>query len=388
MPTLYTEPDYIDTECVRSHYTETENSRVMKQVAIDPQPALILAFRDEQQIGYMQTYAFPNGPSRDINAAILASLPDVVSVRRPTQPCLIERRSAEELRPRPEVEARVRSVLAGWGLSGSDQAAAIDRFAWKTTEIPPDAKSILDIGCGDGIELVFLHAAAPNARITAVDLKDELRAGIRRLPAIRFKPAYIVDYLESETETFDLVFSNHVIEHLYDPDRICALLRRRLDPGGKMLAALPLDGVASSFWAKANDKKHWRSSLAAAELDLGHPWKTTPSDLRETLQAAGFCDVRCVQRQGRLNAAIAGEEPELAAREARGRTLHRLVFGPLRWAAAGLFGASPPDPLVKLICALERRVWFGGNNVKNSVAPEMLVEALNPVSAAAPRSSA
>jgi SAM-dependent methyltransferase len=359
----------------------------MKHVEIGPQPALLLAFRDEEQIGYMQTYSFPNGPRQDTNAAILASLPDVFSVRLPAQPCVIERRSADELRLRPDVEARVLSLLAACGLSGEEQTAAIDRFGWKVTEIPLDTTSIFDIGCGDGIELAFLHAAAPNARIKAVDLKYELRAEIGKLPAIRFEPAHIVEYLEGETETFDLIFSNHVVEHLYDPDRICALLRRRLNPGGTMLAALPLDGVVSAFWAGANDEK-WRSSLAVAELDLGHPWKTTPSDLRETLHAAGFGDVRFIQRQGRLNAAIAGEERELAALEVRGRALHRLVFGPLRWGAAVLFGDRPPDWVVKLICALERRVWFGGNNVKNSVAPEVLVEAANPISAAEPMPTA
>jgi hypothetical protein len=164
---------------------------------------------------------------------------------------------------------------------------------------------------------------------------------------------------------------------MYDPDAVCGALRRLLNPGGMMLAALPLDGVVDFCLSSLGDKGGVRSTLRLGAVDLGHPWKTTPADLRQTLLAAGFGRVRCVQRAGALNAAIAGEEVELAALTSRGMLIYRLIFGPLIWVAETLFGRNPPRWLVRLIYALERRVWFGGNNLKNIVAPEILAIAFN-----------
>jgi hypothetical protein len=76
-----------------------------------------------------------------------------------------------------------------------------------------------------------------------------------------------------------------------------------------------------------------------------------------------------------LNAATAGEETELARFEARGAALYNIVFGALRRAIGMVFGHRPPYWVVSLVYALERRVWFGGNNLKNTVAPEVLVRA-------------
>lgn len=324
----------------------------------------------------MQAFPFLNGPHRDIDDDILARLPGAISIRQPVAGCEVERCSNSELSLRPDVAERARSLLASLGLSRDALAAAFDRLAWKMTEVRPATKSILDVGCGDGVELLFLHAAAPEAQIFAIDWKDDLKPEVKSLRSIRFQAVRILEYLETTDETFDLIFSNHVIEHMYDPDAVCALLRRRLNPGGMMLTALPLDGAVGSLWANLRNSHLLESSLGLGAIDLGHPWKTTPADVRDTLLSAGFRQVRCVQRQGALNSAVAGEEEELAALEARGTALYRVFFGSLNWMAKKLFGGRPPRGAVKFIYALERRAWFGGNNLKNTVAPEILVVGL------------
>ncbi len=347
----------------------------MKQVLVGPQPALVLVFPDVEQQVYLQSYPFLNGPRRDLNEALLARLPLAISVRNPASGCQVERHCAQELRLRPPVEERARSLLDSIGVPDRRIAGLMDRFAWKVSEIPADTRAILDIGCGDGIELAFLHAAAPDARITAIDWHDGLMAGIKNMSAVHFKALNILDYLEATTERFDLIFSNHVIEHMYDPDRVCALLQRCLAPGGTLLMALPLDGLVGSLWRVLANPKAFESPLGLGEFDLGHAWKTTPSDVRGTLLSAGFGSVRLVQRQGMLNAATAGEETELVRFEARGAALYNIVFGALRRAIGMVFGHRPPSWVVSLVYALERRVWFGGNNLKNTVAPEVLVRA-------------
>jgi hypothetical protein len=140
-----------------------------------------------------------------------------------------------------------------------------------------------------------------------------------------------------------------------------------------MLAAFPLDGAVAAWWRDLEGAGSSLSLLDLGAVDLGHPWKTTASDASETMLALGFHRVRLVQKQGVLNAAFAGDESELEMAERRGRRLQRLVFDPPRWMIRLLFGRYPPSFLVRLFYALERRFWFGGNNLKNSVAPEILL---------------
>lgn len=336
---------------------------------METQPAILLSFSGEDRRAYMQAHPFLNGPRRAMNLALLAELPAATAIRRPAAGCEVERFSEDELGLRPDVGARLRSLLAEAGIPA---AQALKRFAWKIAEIPPDTRSILDIGCGDGLELMFLRAAAPDAAITAIDWDDRLMPEIRALTGVQFQKRNFVEFLREVAETFDLVFSNHVVEHLYDPDEVLGLLRARLSPGGLMLAAFPLDGVVASLSRDLERTAGARSLLDLGELDLGHPWKTTASDASETMLAAGFHRVRLVQRQGALNTAVAGEEKELEMAERRGRRFRRLVFYPPRWIVRRLFGRHPPPFLVRLFYAFERRFWFGGNNLKNGVAPEIL----------------
>ena len=345
----------------------------MQRVAMKAQPAVLLGFSDEDQRAYLQTHPFLNGPSRAMNLALLAALPNAISIRRPAGGCEVERFSEDELRLRPDVEARLRSDLAAVGLRPAEIVSAMKRFAWKLAEVPAGTRSILDIGCGDGLELIFLRAAAPEASLTAIDWGDRLMPEIRALTGVQFQRRHIIEFLKDTDGTFDLVFSNHVVEHMFDPDKAFALLRARLSRGGMMLAAFPLDGAVASLWRDLDGTGDSRTLLDLGALDIGHPWKTTVSDASETMLAAGFKGVRLIQRQGALNAAFAGEEGELETIERRGRHLQRLVLGPPRWMIRLLFGRQPPSFLGRLFYALERRFWFGSNNLKNTVAPELLL---------------
>jgi SAM-dependent methyltransferase len=283
----------------------------MKRVAMGAQPAIVLSFQDEEQRAYMQAYPFLNGPRRAMNLRLLAQLPDAISIRQPAAGCEVERFSEEELRLRPEVEGRLRSLLAGAGCRSDEIASALKRLAWKVAEVPADARSILAIGCGDGLELIFLRAAAPHARISAVDWSDRLKPEIKKLTDTQFQSGNIIGYVEETVEKFDLIFSNHVIEHMYNPDEVLELLGARLEKDGIMLAALPLDGTLASMWNDLDKSGASKSLLELGDFDLGHPWKTTAADAFETMLAAGFHHVRLIQKQGMINVTFPGEEKEL-----------------------------------------------------------------------------
>jgi hypothetical protein len=139
-----------------------------------------------------------------------------------------------------------------------------------------------------------------------------------------------------------------------------------------MITVLPLDGQGEFTLERLNILTGTPDAVDLGYFDLGHPWKTTASDLHESLIAAGFQTVRLTQRAERLNAASLGEEAELSTLRARGLSLNRMLVGPIKLMIRLLWGRRPPQPVMRLFFAIERRVWFGGNNLKNLTAPEVL----------------
>lgn len=340
-----------------------------------PEPAVLVKLPDDASRIYAQKYPFLSGPKASLNRSVIEEVPRAIIIRRPTRSCRVERRNSDEARLASQIEMRARSLFRAIGLVEQDVEEVVARLAWKFRDVRPETRTILDIGCGNGMELVFLRAAAPDARILALDWSDGLLPKLKEIIGIEFKQLIIFEYLASRTEKFELVFSNHVLEHMYDPDETLRLLRGCIAPGGQMIMAVPLDGQGEFSAERLKSITSLLDPIDLGHFDLGHPWKITASDLHESLIAAGFHNVRMIQRAERLNVASLGEEEQLAILRTRGRRLNRAVVGPIKFAIRSVFGRRPPQPVMKLFYAIERRAWFGGNNLKNLTSPEILAVA-------------
>lgn len=92
---------------------------------------------------------------------------------------------------------------------------------------------ILDIGCGNGG--IATHFAAKRNRVSGVDVEDKRANGTRDFDF------YLVDSerLPFETDTFDLVLSHHVIEHVPNQQLHLEEIRRVLRPDGLCYLATP-----------------------------------------------------------------------------------------------------------------------------------------------------
>ncbi|MEU7595404.1 methyltransferase domain-containing protein [Streptomyces sp. NPDC039022] len=97
---------------------------------------------------------------------------------------------------------------------------------------------VLEAGCGVGAQTVHLVASSPGAHITAVDIcadsLDQARARLAARPhaaTVRWQQADLTD-LPYADASFDHLFVCFVLEHLPDPARTLADLRRVLRPGG------------------------------------------------------------------------------------------------------------------------------------------------------------
>lgn len=121
-----------------------------------------------------------------------------------------------------------------------DQADALAALLHAGTAYPAGSR-VLEVGCGVGAQTVHLVAASPGAHIVAVDISDDSLAQARARVAALAAPGARrgVEWCHADlhdlpfaAESFDHLFVCFVLEHLPDPRRALAGLRRVLRPGG------------------------------------------------------------------------------------------------------------------------------------------------------------
>jgi ubiquinone/menaquinone biosynthesis C-methylase UbiE len=107
---------------------------------------------------------------------------------------------------------------------------------------------ILDYGCGEGRYVRELMATFPSANVTGCDISDTA-IGIAR----RSIPEATFIAMDDETadladESFDLVISIEVLEHVQDIAKSVRELSRLLRPGGRVLVTTPCANRFSCEW--------------------------------------------------------------------------------------------------------------------------------------------
>ena len=137
---------------------------------------------------------------------------------------------------------------------------------------------LLDLGCGDGNNLAWLSAFAERAYGSDYNLVRLVRAKARN-PAATIFAADILDF-PAEAGAFDLVFFNHVIEHI--PDDMSALhtVKRILRPGGLLVLGTPNEGAWWWQWAYRRDPQ------SRASTDHCHFY--TGESIGAKMRQAGF----------------------------------------------------------------------------------------------------
>ena len=105
----------------------------------------------------------------------------------------------------------------------------------------------LDLGCGDGTNLHWLHGHFSRLYGSDYNMLRLLRAAKLGIDARLFM-ADICDY-PAEDDCFDGIFFNHVLEHIPDDAAALGEVRRILKPGGLLILGVPNEGAA--FWQLA-----------------------------------------------------------------------------------------------------------------------------------------
>lgn len=117
-----------------------------------------------------------------------------------------------------------------------DQAATLADLLHGDTAYPAGSR-VLEAGCGVGAQTLTLARNSPDAQITSVDVSADSVEQARRTVAaaglhnVAFRQADLFD-LPFGDASFDHLFVCFVLEHLPQPLRALAALRRVLKPGG------------------------------------------------------------------------------------------------------------------------------------------------------------
>jgi SAM-dependent methyltransferase len=136
---------------------------------------------------------------------------------------------------------------------------------------------VLDAGCGAGYGSQLLHERGAT-RVLGVDVDERHVRYARRHfagPGVEFQVSNCEE-LDLAPDSFDLVVSSNVIEHLAHPEAFLGAAQRVLSRGGALLLAVPWV-VDEETRAHSNAVEFHRSNFTAAEwveLFRRHGWCT------------------------------------------------------------------------------------------------------------------
>lgn len=122
-------------------------------------------------------------------------------------------------------------------------------FSWIESQLPKSAQSVVDIGCGRGQFLDFMHRNRPHLRLVGVDLSSNPdREGIQFVCG---------NAMDLELGSFDAVVSLATVEHIADVTSFAARVFSLCKPGG-MVIVMTLD----------NDSLLYRVARVARRLGM------------------------------------------------------------------------------------------------------------------------
>jgi len=141
----------------------------------------------------------------------------------------------------------------------------------------PDARRILEVGCGEGAMTERLRDGYPQARITAIDVTPRLGRLFRGDRArVRFIQAPVEEIAANEPASFDLVILSDVLHHV--PTELRDSLLRAIGQ------ALTPNGIfAFKDWMRERSLIHWACEASDRFLTGDNVAYLTDSEMRGLL---------------------------------------------------------------------------------------------------------
>jgi len=136
---------------------------------------------------------------------------------------------------------------------------------------------ILEVGCGTGA--IVYELSSSGCDITGTDISGcAVEYGLKKYPGVKLE-IQATESLDYPDESFDLVLSFDLLEHLMDVDRHLSQVRRILRPGGYYLLQTPNKYCNAVFETLKTRSLRWRSY---------HPSLHSAAQLKHRFKNSGF----------------------------------------------------------------------------------------------------
>lgn len=198
----------------------------------------------------------------------------------------------------------------------------------------PARGAVLEFGCGAGRNLEALGHARPDLRRVGIDVsRTALAHAATRMPEVDLRRLDDPEGpLPAADDEFDAVLVLDVLEHLADPARALAELRRVLKPGGALHLQVPCEGDALSVWRwLPPPARYWKRDLG------GHVQRFRRAELTQLVRNSGFAIERV-----RYSLHLAGNLADLGAFAALAATA-RLRPGRPAPTTGSLMASTAPE---------------------------------------------
>ncbi|TPV94232.1 MAG: class I SAM-dependent methyltransferase [Myxococcales bacterium FL481] len=158
--------------------------------------------------------------------------------------------------------------------------------------VPPQAKTILDVGSSDGTLGAFLLQQRPDRRVFGVECDAQMaNVAASRLTGVTQADVESLDWSDvGDAGEFDCIIFADVLEHLRDPWTTLARATDRLSDDGVLIVSLPNVRHISAAWSIYVDGGFPRRSRGI--FDATHLRWFTPRDARRLCEDAGLAPQR------------------------------------------------------------------------------------------------
>lgn len=167
----------------------------------------------------------------------------------------------------------------------------IDTKAELANNLDEDAKRILDLGAGTGLELIHLFEMFPNAEVTVIDITENMLEKLKQRDFAKHVNTICGDFFDVEFgKDYDAVISTSALHHFKREEKL------RLYK--KVLECLKENGqfINSDFVAETEDVEKSQLNELENEFDL-HKHIDIPITVEhevEILKEVGFEDIETI----------------------------------------------------------------------------------------------